>query len=323
MPFNRTTATRRRGFTAVELAAVLAVGIVATATSFVLLQPSPNAAASAARPPQSPEKRPKRNPRDTARQLKDATQIRNLIQAMVVFAMNNQDNYPLPSLLDRANHTVAEPGGAKDTTANIISILVFQGTVSTELLVSPAETNPNIRVFNKYEFADPKSAVTPARALWDPALSADFTDGNTGHISYAHLLPSGPRRAMWSNTFSTLEVALGNRGPEIASVTANSRGMVTATPARDDSNTYRIHGGPDSWEGNIAYNDAHVAFERTYGPRVDPSTAKWPTYTDRDGKTIVDTLFYDEPDDESGANVFLGIFTKGGEKPSEFKAIWD
>src|SRR5690606_32187581 len=136
---------------------------------------------------------PLTNAREAARQVKDAAQIRNFIQAMVVFALNNKDVYPLPSLLALNNDTVADAGAAKDTTANTFSILVYQGAISTELLVSPAESNPTIKRFNDYEFVDPKAAVNPAKALWDPALSADFSEGKTGHISYAHLQPTGGR----------------------------------------------------------------------------------------------------------------------------------
>ena len=39
--------------------------------------------------------------RATARQLKDSTQVRGIQQGMVVFANNNQDNYPLPSQIDK------------------------------------------------------------------------------------------------------------------------------------------------------------------------------------------------------------------------------
>ena len=36
-----------------------------------------------------------------------------------------------------------------------------------------------------------------------------------------------------------------------------------------------------------------------------------------------DLIFFDEPDDVNQSNIYLGIFITAGEKPSEFKGIWD
>src|SRR5690606_12432282 len=118
--------------------------------------------------------------RASARQLKDATQIRNIVQAMVVFAQNNQDSYPLPSRLDTGNTTINNHGNditRKDNTGNVLSILVFQGAVSTELCINPAESNTaQIVRDDKYEFADPRMAQTAysgvsTLALWDPGFA--------------------------------------------------------------------------------------------------------------------------------------------------------
>src|SRR5690348_10048095 len=49
--------------------------------------------------------------RRTARQLKCSTNIRSIVQSLILFGQNNQDNYPLPSQLDRANATLAPTGG--------------------------------------------------------------------------------------------------------------------------------------------------------------------------------------------------------------------
>src|SRR5262245_38490866 len=43
--------------------------------------------------------------RQSARQLKDSTQVRGIHQAMVVWAQNNSDFYPLPSLVDKQGQT--------------------------------------------------------------------------------------------------------------------------------------------------------------------------------------------------------------------------
>src|ERR1044071_643569 len=66
------------------------------------------------------------------RNLKDSAQLRGVHQAMVFWAQNNKDCSPLPSLVDPSNTTVPEVGAAKDTTSNILSILVWNGSINPE-----------------------------------------------------------------------------------------------------------------------------------------------------------------------------------------------
>src|SRR5688572_21427947 len=106
-----------RAFTLIDLAACIsAAGVIASLV-----------AAGAA------------DPRAGARRAKDAAQLRGIGQSFIVWAQNNQDLYPLPSKVDAANATVAQAGRAKDTTANIFSLLIFNGFLPAEMLVSPAE----------------------------------------------------------------------------------------------------------------------------------------------------------------------------------------
>ncbi|MFZ4575858.1 MAG: prepilin-type N-terminal cleavage/methylation domain-containing protein, partial [Phycisphaerales bacterium] len=124
----------------------------------------------------------------SVRQLKDSTHVRAINQGLILWANDNQGRYPVPSLLDAANSTVAaEVPESKDTMANVLSILVYNGFFSTELLVTPAEVNPNIKIFDRYQYEKPEAAADAdkSKALWDPALSVDFTNGKTGHTSYA------------------------------------------------------------------------------------------------------------------------------------------
>ena len=97
------------------------------------------------------------------RQLKDQTQVRGIVQAMQLWAQNNGDRYPLPSLIDKDNATVGEIGAAKDTTANIYSILIYNGNIPTEICVSPAESNGKIEEFGTYALDKPASAVNPEK----------------------------------------------------------------------------------------------------------------------------------------------------------------
>lgn len=305
----------RPAFTLVELAAavVASAGLLTTA-SMILGTGQPGEAAARAQ----------------SIQLKDATQVRGIEQAMVIFAQANKDSYPLPSAIDLRDMTVAAVAAAKDTSANIMSILVYNGFVSTELLISPAESNTDIREYQNYQFTNPEKAQVPAQALWDPAFSADFTDGRAGHLSYAHQIPAAERRARWGSTFNAAEPILGNRGPRIAAVRETGEMIpreVAPVYASAKSMTYRIHGGPDTWEGNIAYNDGHVNYETSVAPDglqypslvFNPSDPVRPWVNSR----ARDVIFFDEPDAGQNNNAYLGIFTTAGPATKHFRAIWD
>jgi type II secretory pathway pseudopilin PulG len=259
--------------------------------------------------------------RASARQIKCATQTRNVVQAMTIFAQGNKDSYPIPSILDANNQTVATAGRAKDTSDNTLSILIFTTMISPDLLVSPSETNSAITTYRAYQNAMPKAAVNPAKALWDPSFRCDFTTGQA-HNSYAMLMANGDpaapatnakaqgRLPVWSNTFNATEAVFGNRGPLVSGLDASGNILFDTR-----SNTLPIHGGRTTWEGNIAYNDNHVDFETTMAP---PTLV----YRTAGGKKR-DILFFDEPDDATGRNMILGIWTKAGTLPGEFKGIHD
>lgn len=311
----RLTAPARPAFTLIELAAAIAASGALLATASMFLGTGQPDEASA---------------RAQSIQLKDATQIRGIGQAFVIFAQNNRDSYPLPSQFDLQDMTVAARGTEKDTSANLMSMLVFSGFIPTDLLVSPAESSASIRMYETYEFVNPARAAVPPQALWDPGFTADFTDGQTGHLSYAHQIPASERRARWSTTFNAAEPILGNRGPEVAAIREAGQSQprdVVPVYATRKSMTFRIHGAPDTWEGNIAYNDNHVNFETSAAPAEVRYTML--TFNPADANNpwaraqARDVLFFDEPDAEKRENAFLGIFTHAGPATKHFRAIWN
>lgn len=330
---------QQRGFTLIELAAVCVVGC-AGAAAVLAGGGVPSARQRAAQPEKKPAPAPDpqkaQDPQDAAKdqnaatererslapQMKDAIQVRMIDQALIVWATQNKDQFPLPSKFDLKQTTVPGTSAAKDTTANIFSILIYSGAISPETCVSPAEASESIKVCRTYQFAKPAGAAVPEEALWDPAFGADFTDGKTGNVSYAHLRPDAGRLSKWTSTFVTTEPVVGNRGPEIAKVEQNAERKLVARTVLEKSKTFLIHGEPYKWEGNIAYADAHVGFVTSLLPDVDPDSGKWATYLHQ-GKKVLDCYFYDEPDDVTHSNAFLGIFISSPGAIKGTRAIWD
>lgn len=243
---------------------------------------------------------------------------------MVLWAQSGRDEYPLPSFSDTGNYVLSvDDATQKDTTANIYSLLIFGNYFSPELLVSPSEQSPDIQIDTDYNFTSPPSALNPSMALWDPAFSADFTDGKIGNTSYAHHIPASDRRSRWASTLQSDQAIVGNRGPEVSAVhLAKSTRPIPQFNIPSNSVTLQIHGGRTTWEGNIAYNDNHVNFETNVfsDNAVYKETPPTPGAMPR---KIPDIFFFDEPNAVNNDNAFLSIFTKAGPTTKDFKPIWD
>lgn len=268
--------------------------------------------------------------RATARQIKDGTQVRGIHQGMVLFAQNNGDQYPKPSLLDTANATLqATNAASKDLPRHAISILIFQNFFTPELCVSPSETNANIRIDNKYQFTAPVSGNNP-QWLWDPGFKgvgvldgttqeADYATGTSaglggtipasaqrggaGGFSYSTQVFFGKRGTQkWNNSFNSGDAIVANRGPAFQASGSGASISWTLVPAGGTaangigvgSNTLLIHGGRSTWEGNVAYNDNSIQFET----RPDPETKvfTFSNITGNTNKTFPDNLFVNEDD---------------------------
>jgi prepilin-type N-terminal cleavage/methylation domain-containing protein len=244
--------------------------------------------------------------REAARQIKDASNIRSIMQGMAIWGMNHEDNYPLPSREDKDNQTIALPAGTpsivKDNTGNIFSLMIYNRFIPPELCICPAEVNARIIKDTAYEYQYPILAANPQAAKWDPGFCGYPGENGTsgigtgrrdagfnGNVSYAHIPPFGDRAHQWTTNFDARTAVICNRGPSYDgtpgawTLRAGIYGM--------ESNRLRIFGGPHTWEGNVAYGDSHVSFTN----QPDPDTLPITYMTAINGRrTQNDNLFVNE-----------------------------
>ncbi|MDX9912421.1 MAG: prepilin-type N-terminal cleavage/methylation domain-containing protein [Phycisphaerales bacterium] len=239
--------------------------------------------------------------RQSARALKDSTQVRSIVQGMVIFAQTNRDRFPTPSLLDRADNTVtATAPFQKDNTGNIFSILVWDGTLPTEILMSPAERSDRFEADTAYQSALPQAAETPEQALWDPGFAGRPNDTGSAigsgrrsiksNFGYAHVVPFGEKSEYWKASLEGKVALVSTRGPDYYGEPRNWR-LIPGSPEGDNSITLTFFGASNQWKGNVAYGDGRVEFEQ----RPDPSSTRVRTRSEVAGeKGHPDNLFVNE-----------------------------
>src|SRR5262249_33359003 len=152
----------------------------------------------------------------------------------------------------------------------------FNGSLSTEIFINPAEADGLVKLADTYQFDQPLGAANTSQATWDPRFRGTPLDTAGAGLSpqiraartprnptHAHNPPFGERRARWSNSFTATEAVVGDRGPIYVSSgggTTATWNLVANSDFGDRSITLLIHGSRVKWEGNEAFNDNHVDF---------------------------------------------------------------
>ncbi len=192
---------------------------------------------------------------------KDATQIEQIHQAMLIYARDNDRIFPTPGLINRLPD--ADTGknisgrGDEDFTLNhtapLYSAMIAQNYFTPELVVGPTEPSPHVVVKDDYDYI----VYDPLRdSFWDRTFSADLTQA--AHVSYAHLAICGERKEkLWRDQMSSTVPMFSTRGP---------RNGATAGAEYNRSVTLDIHGESDEWVGNVIFADNHVETLNTFEP---------------------------------------------------------
>ena len=183
--------------------------------------------------------------------IKDAVQVDQIHKAMIIWAREYEGNMPRPGLVNRlADGDLQLPGrGPEDTsaniTANLYSLLLSHNYITPEILISPVERNPNVKVMKDYKYEQ----YNPANDIyWDSDFTADLKQAS--NVSYAHPPLVEPHVKLWNDDMRPDYAQLGNRGPRDGKL-------------NPDSHTCGPHG---HWAGNVAFGDNHTELLTTTTP---------------------------------------------------------
>lgn len=274
---------RRNGFTLVELLVVMAI----IALLIGILLPALSQA------------------RARALQMRDATQMKGLHQGWLIFAGEHEGQMLLPgNLLRRPIEGGAydgqfipgrgDPRPAVNTSQHLFAASIMQNLFDVEHVVGPTEPSPRIVTKSNFNY----DRFSPARGCFWPGPVFDSAYGpcgsvqeqfradilNESNVSYFHSVLGGGRlRREWRDTMNSQFAVLGNRGPG----DPDEGGGVLDPDLYERSMTLSIHGNPRQWQGNIVYNDNHVAYHDNFVPEGINTT-------NFDGELTFDNLFRNE-----------------------------
>ncbi len=262
----------------------------------------------------------------TAKSTEDKTRVKGIHAALLLDATGNEGRLPLPSDVGNEHPTIAHD--FSNTTANLMSMMVARNYFDTGFVVSPVETNANVRDIDEEDLVYDFIGVDGETVFWDDQFNADISTAsatNVAHNSYAHQALCGQRiRLKWHSGSTASDLILSNRGPE-SSVNADGSLLFDS-----ESNSLGFHGEKTLWNGAIVSGDGSTRIAKSYLPEGI-------AYQPLDGSPLgPDNIFLTDwtdvqvsfPDQGlfSGDN-YMVISTQNELNPAtgniDFTAVWD
>lgn len=296
----------RKGFTLIELLVVVAI----IALLVGLLLPAITQA------------------RRNAASVKDATQVKEIHQSMLVFANSAEGRLPTPGLIDRLPVNGVEQIGygnedhSQNHTANVYSCMIAANLINADICVGPTEVNPRINEDLDYD----REMYSPSTdTYWDTSFVADiaqdFTGPGTGsNASFAHAALAGDRKSVkWRNRTDATFPIMGTRGTGGNS----NRGGATTGDDYDLSPTLELHGGDRQWRGNVVFADNHIETLDSFF--ADLTSHDSGTGTGKKKDNLYTCEFADGPSgnrNHSSSDAWL-VFTKAPHQEFQVTPIWD
>ena len=226
-----------RGFTVIELLIVIAIIIVLTS----ILIPALGKAFA------------------TAKSAEDKSKLKGLHAAFLLDATGSDGRLPQPSELGNVYTTVTHD--TTDTTSNLMSLMIARNYFTTDYLISPVESNPNILDMNGEDFIYNYASVDGEEIFWDTEFEGNIaiaSASNPAHNSYAHQALCGERvRLKWHSGASSSDIIASNRGPEV---------QIDGITFNSDSHTLKFHGEEELWKGNIVCGDGSTRMIDSFFP---------------------------------------------------------
>ena len=227
--------------------------------------------------------------RDSARTVKDATQITQIHKAMIIMASeDSQSKLPTPGWINRQGTSITAGGGvgtqqiqgmglesyALNNTANLYSACIARELFNPDILVGPTEYSGS-NVVEKGKGASIGVADVPydyaqydpsTDKYWDTTFLANLHQpAGICNASFAHQPLFGTRKDIgWRANGDSARPLFGTRGPKHGNT---GPGSAIITPADyKGSPTLLLHGSKKEWDGNICYGDNHSEFTQTFFP---------------------------------------------------------
>ncbi len=266
--------------------------------------------------------------RKNAQQIKSATQVKQIHVGLITQANeDSQQNFPLPGEMNRLpfgtpavnTHGRGDFNETKNSHQNLYSACVARNLFPTSLLIDPAEISAHFAPCTAYDFTKYKPA---ADTFWD----GDVADGGGG-ASTTKFRITGSNGAITESavSFATMPLSNTERRKKEWRASSNSKFVVLGNRGVKDgidngidytsSTTLAIHGAANEWDGNLCFNDNHVAYTRSFAPEgLDKVTS---------GTTaVIDNVFKD--DSATDKDSLIQIVTAAtGPLPAAHIAGWD